>query len=76
MAAPAEVINKINALSPNDLVLVTDLVNHLSKSEAKNEKNENVFRKARKACKGHWMDEDQIDREVEAIKAERNASGD
>ena len=73
MAAPAEVIEKINTLNPSDLVLVTNLVNHLSKSEKAEKSGENVFRKARNACQER-MTEDEIEEEIEAYRAEKNAA--
>ena len=74
MAAPAEVINKINALNANDLVLVTNLVEHLSKAEASGSNGTDIFRRARKACQGSNMSEEDVEKEIELHRAEKHAA--
>lgn len=74
MAATAEMIKKINALDSNDLGLVIHLVDYLSQKEPVRASDENVFRKAREACREHWMDDEQIEEFVDSARAERNAS--
>ncbi len=74
MAAPAEVINKINALNANDLVLVTNLVEHLSKAEASGSDGPDIFRRAREACKDSNLSEDDVEKEIELHRAEKHAA--
>ena len=72
MAATAEMINKINSLNATDLGLVVNLVDYLAKKPSSG--GENVFRKARAACQDNLKDENELEKMVEDVKAERNAS--
>ena len=74
MAAPAEVIDKINALNANDLVLVTSLVEHLSKTEVSGSNGTEIFRRARKACKDSNVSEEDVEKEIELYRAEKHAA--
>ncbi|MBQ6441585.1 MAG: hypothetical protein IJJ13_03200 [Lachnospiraceae bacterium] len=72
MTASADMISKINSLGQSDFTLVVNLVDFLAKEKDPSE--ENVFAKAREACKDHWKDEEQLEEMVDSVKDERHAS--
>ena len=75
MVAPVQTIDKLNTLNEQNMSMVIDFVDYLSRMQSESDPDqENVFRKARKACRDHWMDDEEIDEKVDAIRAERNAA--
>ncbi len=75
MAATAQMIEKINTLNDQNMEMVVDFVDFLSLMQARgNSSQGNVFRRARTACQGYQMSDDDIESAVDDIKAERRAA--
>ncbi len=75
MAATAQMIEKINALNDQNMAMMIDFVDYLSEMQSRGSSlKDNIFRRARAACKDHQMSDDEIEKAVESIKAERNAA--
>lgn len=75
MIAPVQTINKINTLNEQNMNIIINVVDYLEKMQSKDVQSEdNIFRKVRKSCKDHWMNEDDIESVVEQARAERNVT--
>ena len=73
MAATTQMIEKINALNDQNMEMMIDFVDYLSRMQSRgSDLKDNVFRRARAACKDYQMSDDEIEEAVDNIKAERN----